>query len=73
MEALGDRLDRMVAVEELLHPLRQLVQPVDDEFDLLLRQRPPNLGEPQRQQAEQRHLRGKRLRGGDPDLHPQRV
>ena len=69
VEALRDRLDRVVAVEELLHPLRQLVQPVEDEVDLLLRQRPADLRELERKQAEQRDLGGERLRGRDRDLH----
>src|SRR5206468_1570221 len=58
VEALCDRLDRVVALQEVLHLLRQLVQPVEDEVDLVRGQRPPDLGEPQREQAEQRHLGG---------------
>ena len=34
------------------------------------RQRPPDLGEAQSEQADQRHLRSEGLRGGDADLHP---
>jgi hypothetical protein len=48
----------VVAIEELLHLRRQLVQAIEDEVDLVLRQRPPRLGEPERKQAEQRDLRG---------------
>ncbi len=60
----------MVAVEELRHLLGQLVQAIEDEVDLLLRQRATDLREPKRQQAEQRDLRGERLRRGDADLDP---
>ena len=39
MEALGDLLDRMVAVQEALHLLREVIDLVEDELDLARRQR----------------------------------
>ena len=48
----------------------ELVQPVEDEVDLVRGDRLPDLGELQRDQTEQSHLRGERLRRGDADLEP---
>ena len=66
--ALGDLLDRMVGVEELRDLVGQLVDLVEDEADLVRRQRPAHLGQLQRDQVEQRDLRRERLRRGDADL-----
>ena len=70
VDALCDLFDGMVSVEELLHLVRQLVQAVEHEVDLYLRQGLTDLGQPQREQAEQRHLRGEGLRRGHADLDP---
>ena len=48
--------------------IRQLVQPVEDEVDLVGRKRPADLRELERDQGQQRHLRGERLRRRDADL-----
>ena len=66
--ALRDLLDRVVAVEELLDLVRQLVDEVEDELDLARRQRLADLRELQRDEVEQRDLRGERLRRGDAHL-----
>ena len=66
--ALRDVLDRMVAVEEAPHLVRQVVELVEDELDLVRRERLAVLGELQPDQEEQRDLRGERLGGGDADL-----
>src|SRR4029453_12639442 len=61
---LRDLLDRMITVEELLHPRRQLVCLVHDELDLVCRQRLASLRHLERDQEEERHLRGEGLRRG---------
>src|SRR5206468_4856421 len=58
----------MVAVEEVLHPLWEVVELFEDELDLLRRQRSPNLSELERDQRQQRRLRRERLRCSDADL-----
>src|SRR5256885_3415888 len=45
----------MVAVQELGDLVRQLVDVVDDELDLVLRQRAADLGELQREQRSEEH------------------
>ena len=69
-EPLGDLLDRMVAVEEALDLVGQLVDRVEDELALLCRHRPPHLRQLQRDEVEQRDLRRERLRRRDADLEP---
>ena len=59
---LRDLLDRVVAVEEVLDLLRQRVERVEDERQLFGRQRLAHLGELERDEEEQRDLRGERLR-----------
>jgi hypothetical protein len=70
VEPAGDLVDRVVAVQELGHPVRELVEAVEDEVDLRLRQCPADLGQLQRQQVQQRDLGREGLRGGDADLEP---
>ena len=60
----------MVSLEERGHLRRQRVQLVEDHLDLVGRERLSHLGELERDQREQRHLRGEGLRRGDPDLEP---
>ena len=69
-EPLRDLLDRMVAVEELVDLLGQVVDLVEDERELAGRHRPADLRQLQRDEVQQRHLRGEGLRGGDADLEP---
>src|SRR5581483_7589421 len=70
VEALGNLLDRVVAVEEALHLLREVVDLVEDELDLARRQRVTHLRELQPDQEQQRDLRRERLRRRHTDLEP---
>src|SRR6185369_15398999 len=67
-EAVGDLLDLVVALEEGGHLRRQRIKLVEDQLDLLGRQRLANLRELERDQREQGDLRGEGLRGCDADL-----
>jgi hypothetical protein len=60
----------MVCIQEALHLLGQVEQLFEDEFDLLRRQRAPDLRELERDQRQERDLSGERLRRRDPDLEP---
>jgi hypothetical protein len=68
--ALGDVLDRVIAVEELRDLVGQVVHRVEDEAVVLGRERAADLRELERDEDQQRHLRGERLRGGHADLEP---
>jgi hypothetical protein len=60
--ALGDLLDRVVAVEERLDLGGELVDEVEDELDLARRQRLADLRQLQRDEVQERDLRRERLR-----------
>src|SRR5918996_721291 len=66
--AARDLLDRVVGLEEVLDLARELVDEVEDELELARGQRLPDLRELQRDEVEERDLRGERLRGGDAHL-----
>ena len=66
--ALRDLLDRVVAVEERLDLARELVDEVEDELDLARRQRLADLRELERDEVEERDLRGEGLRRRDAHL-----
>src|SRR4029077_20007999 len=70
VEPLRDLLDRMVAVEELLHLGGEAVDLIEDELDLVDRQRLPRARELEADQVHQPDLRGERLRRGHAHLEP---
>src|SRR5262249_48966569 len=68
VEAVGDLVDRMVALQEGGHLCGKRVELVEDELDLVRWDRLAHLGELERDQREQRDLGGERLRRRDPAL-----